>query len=207
MGTTQGRSWYSAGWFRATVGVTGILGTVVTVLAYLFPLESGGTPVPGPSAHLSATGLANPPSLPAQPAPTPTLTSPAQVAPTLFDGEVRLELKTGVNIEGGQQGGQINGVYSEGISGSMDLYLNWLMILQVASDGPYTYRGLERDAQKHCTDIINSGRPPQSDFPITGSQFCFMTSDNHVAWTRVSTSNLNTYTGEQYVILRVKVWE
>lgn len=213
----QGRSWYSAGWFSATVGVTSILGVVITALAYLFPSEpdgppipvpeSSGTPIPGSSAPPSATGLANPPSLPARPAPTPALTSPAQVASTLFDGDVRLESKTGADIEGGQKDGHIKGNYSEGISGPIDLYLDFIT-LRVASDGLYDYQEPEREAYARCREIANSGPPrqPVYPYPIVNKQFCFITSDNHVAWMRVSGSNLNP-ASELYALLRVKVWE
>jgi hypothetical protein len=218
MSAEQDGSWYKSGWWMATVGGATVVGTLVAlvtlVISSLPPPKSSDAPVP--TTLPPPTGLADLPFTTAQPVPTsaPTSTSPAQEPATLFDGEVRLELQTGADIEGGQKNGQIKGVYSEGISGSMDLYFDRLGRLEAAVDGVnglYAYQGLEEDAQKNCGEIMNSVRkpPPAYPYPIETLWFCFRTSDNHVAWARVTGSNLNPspYYGGRYARLRVKAWE
>lgn len=209
MGTQQGgRGWLSTVRWEAVVGVCTVLALALGVVTYLFPRpDPAPVPNPPPSQSVGPSTNSHPPVIPSPTANSSVPTSPGQVVPILFDGQVRLERETGADLEVAQKNGEIRGSYSGGIGGSTDLYVAIFNTLQVASDGLYSYPGLEKDAYTGCTEIIKSDRRPQPLVaPVSSQQFCFVTSDNRVAWTRVITSTL-PFPGGGYLILRVKVWE
>ena len=57
MSANQGRRWHSAGWWASVGGIAGVVGTLIALIAYLFPLESANPPAS--STLPTATGLPN----------------------------------------------------------------------------------------------------------------------------------------------------
>lgn len=183
-----------------------ILGILFLFVSPLLNLPDRATPSPSSSPDVVSTPSHLFPSVTVD-APTPA--PPRRSAPTpVFDGEVRLEGETGVDAETGQKNGQMEGVYSRGLTGPLDLYLNESGILQASGGGVYPYGGLEGNAYESCLKFKDSGRPPGLALPIGNLQFCFVTSGNRVAWARVGASSLTGFpSSEKYAVMRVKVWE
>lgn len=209
MGVEQHRGSYWEIFFTVLVGLSTISAGVIALITYLSSPGPAPTPTPTSGVLPPGTNSASPLPSPVQPAPVPTQRPREQGVPTLFEGEVQLEIETGADLEGGQEnGGQIRGEHSQGAIGPTDLYLDLYGLLHGAHDGLYEAQGLERDAHTRCTETINSGRSPGEVFPSYPNlyYYCFVTSDNRLAWVRVKASTTSSYTERKYVILQFKVW-
>lgn len=174
-----------------------------------------GLTLPAQPAHsdTQVTGTKEPEPT-AAPEPDSTLPSVTEPPPSpshkavqpIFNGEIKLGLKTGANIDV-KGTGRIEAQPAGGASGDIDLYLDYVGLLYAAGgSGLYSYTGAEPINGDACTKLRDSGSQAVTQFPVPSLQFCIVTSDNRVAWLRVSESTTSSFTTEQYAILRVKTW-
>lgn len=196
-----------------TMRVAAAFGSAVAgfMLGMFFLFWSSSSNLPG--APRSQSLSPDVPSSPSHSSPSvtagvPTPAPSGQGAPALvFDGEVRLGIDTGVDVENGQKSGETKGVRASGVSGPLDLYLDRFGAIQTSSGGSYNYDGLEKNANSGCLELKESGTLPRGPSVYTvNKQFCFTTSDNRVAWARVEVWTF-AESGDQFAVLRVKVWE
>ena len=116
-------------------------------------------------------------------------------------GEVRLTPQRGVDLDSGKH----ESVDTEGPSGEIDVFLDSYYL---RANGGSFYRDDEADADSGSacsTPPVNRARGSVAQvMPIVGEQYCFLTSERHLAWLRVNDAG---GTGSaSYVDLNVKVF-
>lgn len=127
--------------------------------------------------------------------------SPGQsptAAGTLFSDEVDLKPGQAVDLE---SRGKIT--TQTGATGANDLYVSDNdLTANVNHNDLYSDSGAEADAAGRCQRLIegNGVRRPYI-LPLAGQQFCFLTSDRHIAWARVA-----QITSEGGYNMAVRVW-
>lgn len=186
-----------------TIGVFTLLGGSIGSQPTPTPIPAP-TPIPTPTTTVTSipiTTTSPPPSSFAEPPPPPVNPSDP---PLLFDGIVRLDSKTGADVETGQKSGTIEGTYSEGRNDPEDIYLDFVGLLQVSGGGVYEYphNDTEAEAYQTCNRYTSDGRPPKNGFALSNFKFCFVTSDNRLGWISVGDA-----VQLQYAEMDVKVWD
>ncbi|HUQ61620.1 hypothetical protein [Lentzea sp.] len=132
---------------------------------------------------------------------TPRTSTPARTTPAK---EVRLQFKTGVDVDGDDTAAK----RVEGATGKTDLYLSDFNLMYANGGGFADDRGPEQDARTRCTEAIESGQnsAPAALPASEGTQYCFVTSEGRVAWLRVKSATLSSYDAPPAVTLAVHVW-
>ena len=138
-------------------------------------------------------------------APTPdTATKASAPADTSPAREVRLQRKTGVDVDGAGAKAE----RADGAAGTMDHYLSEFNLLYANGSRFFEDHGSEQEARARCTKAVaDEGSAAGEIFPVMGLQYCFVTSDRRVAWLRVKASTVSTFDSSASAVLAIRVWQ
>lgn len=183
------RHWRELLWFLALLG-----GLVLVLIVVSW---SSGTPNTAPDhSHptVSSSPIVSAPG---------SVSLPSPPAGMIFDGEVSILPGKTVDLDTGEV------VTSDLIENETDLYLprdRAVVFAGLSNDKVYPVLGpTEPEAAVHalCAKAPETINPLTSGSRIRGAQFCFFTSDGHVAWYWVKGINPGTH----QVILHIRVWQ
>lgn len=178
--------------------VSVIIGSVLTLVIVLAVWKLAGAEN-SPGAAPATTS----PSLDTSPQPETSTRSSAPAVAASPAKEVRLQRNTGVDVDGNDTRAK----RADGLSGQTDLHLDGFNVLFASSNSLSVDHGDEKGAKARCTEAAAGDGSKGPALPgMAGLQYCFVTSDNRVAWIRVQASTLATFDSSAYVVLAVRVW-
>jgi len=119
----------------------------------------------------------------------------------ILDSQVSILPGKTVDLDTGQV------VTSDLIQNETDLFLprDRAVVQSIADEKVYPVDGPtepEAAVQELCAKVRETVNPLTSGSRVQGEQFCFFTSDGHIAWYRVEGVNPDTH----QVIFRIRVW-
>jgi hypothetical protein len=180
-----------------TAGGNGTTGALTDSGTEPAPTTTVQNPVPPPRANDTVSPSPDSSNPPKGPDPESSVASAV-----LFEGQVRLQSGTGVDLEAGQ----VTGKRVDGPNGSVDLHFDVTAGLRANGGNIYEDRNSDNDAESHClqyTTEKKDGRPAVAIYG-SGGQYCFLTSDEHLAWLRVN--DISGISTAQTVVVDVRVW-
>ncbi|MFD5828009.1 hypothetical protein [Lentzea sp. NPDC060358] len=176
--------------------IIGVVLTVVIGLVVWKVVATGDTPTAAPTPRPTDTAAQADATTP------PTTSTPARTSAPAR--EIRLSAKTGVDVDGDD----FTAKRADGANGKTDLYLNEYNLLYANGSNFADDRGPEQQAHERCTEAIANGDNTATTVlpALTGSQYCFVTSDGRVGWLRIKTTTLSSFDSSSSVVFAVRTW-
>lgn len=197
-----------ASWLRSPTAWT-VIGSLAGVFSLLVAIATLANDVSGKPADPPATTRAAPVA-PVTGTPAPPAAEATSPAGARFEGQVRLDRATGVDLEKREREGRD----ADGANGAVDLYFAAEFLdnqLRANNSDFYADEGGAQDARSRCARLVtttNERGAPQTVFGTVyafsmtpGQRYCFRTSEKNLAWLRINDRT------DRFVVVDVTVWD